>query len=101
MVQRVLGFAVLCLSLFLIWQGYENSRLTPETLRMSQAAVCEQYGGCTRGVPTKSKSDMIRRQYEWLTQNGPYVATCKRDKLFMGDWSCEIAPGKLGVGGGY
>ena len=101
MVQRLLGFAVLCASLFMIWQGYENSRMTPETLKMSRIEVCEKFGGCMRGVPTKSKSDIVRRQYEWLTDKGPYVATCKRALVFSGSWSCTSEPGKLGIGGGY
>ena len=101
MVQRIIGFAVLCACIWLTYQGYENSRLTQETLEMSRQAVCELYGGCSKGVPNKTKSDVIRRQYEWLTPKGPYVATCKRSLVFSGSWSCTTAPGQLGFGRNY
>ena len=101
MLQRIFGLAFLCGSFFLIWQGYENSRMTKETLEMSRNEVCDQFGGCMRAYPTKSKSDIIRRQYQWMTLNGPYVATCKRSMLFSGAWSCTSEAGKLGIGGGY
>ena len=101
MVQRIVGFLFLCASLFLIWQGYENSRLTPETLEMSRVAACDLFAGCSRGLPSKSKSDIIRRQYEWLTPQGPYTATCTRKMLFAGSWSCTAQRGELGIGGNY
>jgi hypothetical protein len=101
MVQKIIGFALFCGSMFMIWQGYENSRLTPETLRLSRIAACEGFGGCMRGTPSKSKSDVVRRQYQWLTNRGPYVATCKRALIFSGSWSCTAEPGSLGIGGEY
>jgi hypothetical protein len=101
MVQRILGFAFLLASLFMIWQGYENSRPSQETLEMSRTAVCELYGGCVKGVPNKTKTDIVRRQYEWLTPQGSYIATCQRAMIFSGPWSCETERGQLGFGGNY
>ena len=102
MVRRVAGFAALCASIFVIYQGYENSRLTQETYDLSRDTACDLYGGCTRAGPTKTKTDFVRRQYEWLTQGGPYIVTCTRSKLFWGAWSCsDIEKGSLTYGANY
>lgn len=100
--RNVIGFIVLAVSLVLAWQGYENSRLRADTLELSRDAVCSLYGGCARGTPTKMTSDIFRRQYEWLTPEGPYTATCTRKAVFFGAWNCNaIERGSLGFTQSY
>ncbi len=100
--RNVVGFIIFAVSAVLVWQGYENSRLTDETLELSREAVCSLYGGCARGRPTKQLSDITRRQYEWLTPEWSYITTCKRSAVFFGPWSCgDVQRGELGIGGDY
>ncbi len=96
--RNAIGFALFAVSAVIFWQGYNNSRLTPETLELSRTAVCDLYGGCARGTPTKQVSDIVRRKYEWLTPQGPYIATCKRSAVFFGGWSCnDVERGTLSI----
>jgi len=107
--RSFISYILLAVVLFVAYQSFQNSRPRPETEALSRNHACDLDGSCIvigvkshrRGSdaskPTVVKTDMIRRRYEWATNVGSVVVTCKRAKLFMGSWGCTTELGKLKV----
>ena len=103
------SYVVLAVALFVTYQGFQNSRAKPETEELSRSHACDLESSCIvigvkshrRGSdesrPTAVKTSMISRQYEWETNLGSVVVTCRRAKYFLGAWACSTEPGKLRV----
>lgn len=106
--RALFTYAMLALGIFVAYQGYQNSRPLPDTLALSRSHACDLEADCIvvghrrgRGeradVPTVVKTDFVRRRYEWETNNGPVIVTCKRGQVFLGAWKCTTERGELVV----
>ena len=51
--------------------------------------------GSDASSPTAVRTDITQRRYEWETNLGSVIVTCKRAKIFLGSWSCTTENGKL------
>jgi hypothetical protein len=96
-VRRFVSYAVLALSLFITWQSYENSRQRPETEAFAKQIACDVDSSCLLQTDhaNVTRTDPIRRRYEYGTTVGPVLVTCKRSLLWLGDWSCAAERGSL------
>ena len=71
----------------------------PETEAMSRDAVCalDKECGLVAGSQANVRvTDIMSRNYQWNAKAGSYVATCKREYMFVGNWKCEARPGQIG-----
>ncbi len=103
------SYIILTVALFVAYQGYQNSRPRAETEELSRSHACDLDSSCLvigvkshrRGSdesrPTRVRTDITQRRYEWETNLGSVIVTCKRAKIFLGSWSCTTEEGKLYV----
>lgn len=91
-----IGWILLGLSLLVVFAGYRNSQPAPETEDLARATACADKS-CTlmSDRPSVVKTDFFRRRYQWTTSEGPMVASCSRELVFAGTWTCKAAPGSL------
>jgi hypothetical protein len=101
------SYIILAAALFVSYQGFQNSRPRAETEELSRSHACDLDSSCIvigvrshrRGSdvssPTAVRTDITQRRYEWETNLGSVIVTCKRAKIFLGSWSCTTENGKL------
>ena len=94
--RKAFTYVLLAASLVLAYQAWQNSRLTSETEALSREAVCESGCGVLRDRPNFTRTDPLRRRYEWRTTDGQKTATCTRELVFFGAWSCAAEEGAMG-----
>lgn len=98
--KQFIWYLLFGVMVFVAYQGYVNSKDDPETEAMSLDAVCavEKECGMKASVDTAvvRTTDIWSRNYQWNTKKGSYVATCKREYVFVGHWKCEARPGQIG-----
>jgi hypothetical protein len=97
--KQFIWYLLFAVMVFISYQGYVNSKDDPETEAMSRDAVCALDKDC--GLPAQSlasvrATDIFSRKYQWNAKAGSYVATCKREYMFVGHWKCEAQAGQLG-----
>jgi hypothetical protein len=95
-VKKASAYVLAAVCLFITYQGYENSRLRPNTHDLSIQAA-ERISAVDESRPREQRTDPVRRRYEWHTSIGPVVVTCQREFVFLGDWSCTAVQGSLGA----
>jgi hypothetical protein len=94
--KKVMGGLVLAVCLLISYQAWQNARLDPETEALSMEAAEADGAVLQRERPNFTRTDPVRRRYEWRTDQGQKVVTCMRDMVFFGGWSCEAVPGSIG-----
>ncbi len=95
--KRWVGWVLLGISLVIAFQGYRNSVNDPATQDLARKVVCDGEAKCivAEGPPTKVKTDIVSRTYEWNTSLGPITTECHRGAVFFGGWSCRPQRGSL------
>jgi hypothetical protein len=96
--KQFIWYLLFAVMLFVSYQGYVNSKDDPETEALSRQAVCDVDKDC--GIAPQAQAgvratDIFSRKYQWVSKSGTYVATCKREYMFVGHWKCEAQPGQL------
>lgn len=93
--KRIGSYALLAAALFLTYQSYENSRQRPETEEYAKRVACDIDSNCIlqADIPGETRTDPIRRRYEFRTSIGAVLVTCKRQMLWLGDWKCTSEKG--------
>lgn len=97
--KQFIWYLLFGIMLFVSYQGWANSKDDPETEAMSRDAVCAVEKECglksTDLAPVRT-TNITSRNYQWNTPKGSYVAQCKREYLFVGNWKCTAQGGQLG-----
>lgn len=97
--KQFIWYLLFAIMVFVSYQGYVNSKDDPETEAMSRDAVCalDKECGLVAGSQANVRvTDIMSRNYQWNAKAGSYVATCKREYVFVGHWKCEARPGQIG-----
>ena len=97
--KQFIWYLLFAVCVFVSYQAYVNSKDDPETEAMSREAVCANDKDC--GIAPQAQAgvrttDIWSRRYQWTSKAGSYVATCKREHVFLGHWKCEAQPGQIG-----
>lgn len=96
--KQFIWYLLFAVMVFVSYQGYVNSKDDPETEAMARDAVCavDKDCGLTPQVLANVRvTDIFSRKYQWASKGGSFVATCKREYVFVGHWKCEAQPGQL------
>ena len=96
--RKVVTYVLAALSALIAFQGYQNSKLTPQTRAMAKKVACA-VKQCSQFEPTAERSTILSHQYEYATMHGPYIVTCSRQFVFFGSWSCDknVEQGRIGL----
>jgi hypothetical protein len=98
-VHRVISYVLLAGCLFLAWVGFENAnQAATEAMGagLAKAAACSIDAACVlRTGPNVMRADVLRRRYQYETDQGPVTVTCDRQYIWLGEWSCRSARGPL------
>lgn len=88
--KRWVGWVLLAISLFVAFEGYRNAQIEIATEELARSVACDLEGGCVRATerPREVRTDIVQRRYAWTTNKGPVHVVCRRQYLFMGEWSC-------------
>lgn len=94
--KKWVGWVLLAFSVLLAWQGYRNSRAEPATEALALSSACPP-GVCVTMAdkPTIVRTDVVRRQYQFVSSEGPVTVTCRRRLYFSGSWQCTSVLGAL------
>jgi hypothetical protein len=92
------GYTLLAICLFVTYQGYRNSRTDVFNEQLARSVACTVDAACILKSerPGKVLTDIVRRRYEWPSNAGSIVVTCRRRYAFFGDWQCTAEYGSLG-----
>jgi hypothetical protein len=94
--KQFIWYLLFGITVFVSYQGYVNSKDDPETEAMSRDAVCaldKECGLVATSLANVRTTDIMSRNYQWNAKAGSYVATCKREYVFVGNWKCEAQSG--------
>ncbi len=93
--KKLGSYALLAVCVFLTYQSYENSRQRPETEDLAKRIACDVDSSCilTQDRASQTRTDPIRRRYEFKTSIGLVLVTCSRAMVWMGDWKCTSEKG--------
>lgn len=98
--KQFIWYLLLGIMLFVSYQGWVNSKGDPETEAMARDAVCAVEKECnlkSTDLATVISTDITSRNYQFNTvPKGSFVATCKREYVFVGNWKCTAQGGQLG-----
>lgn len=96
-VKRVGSYALLAVCAFLTYQSYENSRQRPETEELAKRIACDVDSQCILQSDRArfTRTDPIRRRYQFQSSVGPLLVTCKREMLWLGAWGCTSEKGSF------
>ncbi len=97
--KQFIWYLLFGITVFVSYQGYVNSKDDPETEAMSRDVVCaldKECGLTSTSLANVRTTDIMSRNYQWNAKKGSYVATCKREYVFVGHWKCEARPGQIG-----
>jgi len=97
--KQFIWYLLFGITVFVSYQGYVNSKDDPETEAMSRDTVCaldKECGLTATSLANVRTTDIMSRNYQWNAKAGSYVATCKREYVFVGHWKCEARPGQIG-----
>jgi len=95
--KKVAGGLFLAACLVISYQGWENAQLRADTELLSNEAAAADGAKVLRDRPNFTRTDPVRRRYEWRTDQGQKVVTCSRDMIFFGEWSCDAVRGDIGA----
>jgi hypothetical protein len=92
--KKWVGWVLLALSLYVTYEGWRNSRPTPQTEELSKATACQGREGCkVEGEqPSTIHTSFLGRNYTWKTSAGPVEVACARTYVFQGTWVCSATP---------
>ncbi|MCX4246491.1 hypothetical protein [Paraliomyxa miuraensis] len=92
--KKWVGWVLLAVSLWVTYQGWQNSQAEPRTEDMSKPVACQGREGCTVDAdrPQELRTDFLGRSYTWKTSGGPVKVACARAYVFAGEWTCTAAP---------
>lgn len=99
--KQFIWYLLFGITVFVSYQGYVNSKDDPETEAMSRDVVCaldKECGLTATSLANVRTTDITSRNYQWNAKAGSYVATCKREYVFVGHWKCEARPGQIARG---
>ncbi len=97
--KQFIWYLLFGVMVFVSYQGWVNSKDDPETEAMSRDAVCAVEKECAlkpTDLASVRTTDITSRNYQWNTPKGSYVATCKREYVFVGHWKCTAQGGQIG-----
>ena len=97
--EKLWGYVLLALFLFLAYQSYENANrgaLEEMADGLARATACDIDAACVlQSGPHVMKSDILKRQYQFKTDQGNVVVTCDRRYIWIGTWACGSERGSL------
>lgn len=96
--KQFIWYLLFAVMVFVSYQGYVNSKDDPETEAMAREAVCavDKDCGLLPAMQANVRStDIFSRNYQWASKGGNFVATCKREYMFVGHWKCVAQPGQI------
>jgi len=96
--KTLVRVAVVTLCLALTGLGYRNSNGdNTEAVALATKAACAGSDGCQASLGQQARSS-FGHEYSFTVSGGPsakpgvtknVVVACKRDLIFIGDWSCS------------
>jgi hypothetical protein len=95
--KKWVGWVLLAVSLVVAYQGYQNSVNDPRTQDLARQIACDGQAQCVlkEGAPSKVKTNIVSRYYEWSSNDGPITTECTREAVFFGGWKCKAQRGSL------
>jgi hypothetical protein len=88
--KKWVGWVLLVLSLYVTYEGWQNSQRAQAVADLSKAAACNGREGCKVEVehPSELRTSFLGHEYVWKTSTGPVTVSCQRALVFQGAWSC-------------
>lgn len=101
--RQLFWYLVLGISAFISYQGYNNSQNWRETQGEARNAVCKALGQAVEACelpgnaePVGHQTGVTGRTYQFQAKGGvSWLAECKREYTFAGQWSCTARQGSL------
>jgi hypothetical protein len=101
--RQFLWYLIFGASLFIGYQGYQNAQNFHETQGVAREAVCKTLNQASdacdlpaNAEPNGHSTGVTGRTYQFTTKAGAaYLAECKREYTFFGQWSCTARSGSL------
>lgn len=100
--RQFFWYLIFAVSLFVGYQGYVNAQNFRETQGEARNAVCkalnqtaEECELAGNAEPNGHSTGVTGRTYQFTTKGGTYLAECKREYTFFGQWSCTARSGSL------
>lgn len=98
--RQFLWYLIGIILIFVAYQSWANSQDDPETEAMARDAVCAVEKECnlkSTDLASVRTTDPTSRNYQFnTTPKGSFVATCKREYVFVGHWKCTAQGGQIG-----
>lgn len=100
--RQFIWYLLFGVMLFVSYQGWNNAQNHRETQGVARNAVCKALNQTPEACelagdaePSGHQTGVTGRVYQFVTKSATYLAECKREYVFAGQWSCVARPGSL------
>ena len=95
--KRVASIVIFAIFAFIALQSYKNAQPSPQIEAMARSTACAGTYGCeVKGErPNVIQTSVMSRRFQFATSSGDMVVTCKREYVWLGEWSCSASAGQL------